>query len=320
MKWSLSDHRGCPPFRTPCEEWTASSSSYSEAAESYLGILARNTTEATYLSHQTALSKFISWYQNTRHDRSESIRELGVRFADHLVSKDKLSIDTVCGYFHSISNFLAYIHQANPGLLKRDIAIALKDNSSPKLDAIGSRLFGPLETNFATIASVHALLAYLQHRRYGTREHAFVELLVDTRARPLQVQHLDLAQVDFDGRTATVGIDKSHLVSRIGLLTKYTVSLSQRTTDVLSVYLEHERKSIPDTNAEPVFTTRHGRVSDSTLHRSIRRASESALRYASYQREGGECEEGGESTEAAIQTVTLRDVWQYAVSSVSDNQ
>lgn len=300
------------------------SGTLADAATAYLCTLSNSVPDSTYQSHQTTVTKFVRWCRDKAIDREELQEAHVVEFIEFLVFEEDLSIDTAAGHTSSLSNFLSFLYQQDPEIVKIRIASRLQQSPVSDLEAVGKQTANIIDADRvsteASLQAVEALLAYLRNRRFGTRTHAYVELLRDTRSRPEQVRRLNLSDLSLDEKTVAIGIADTHVVRTAGLVTERSVELSAPTIDALETYINYERKEGTEGTCRPVFTTVHGRASPSTLRRSIKRASTTVAGDSAFQSEPtDDLNEGAESSEQ-LPPVVPTDIWRHAITTIPDHQ
>lgn len=265
-------------FRTfssgPCCSGTLQNS-----VQTYLQALSQANPDSTVLSHQTHLSDFLEWYRDQTIEAPTDSEELIGRFARDILVQSDIAISTARGYLCSLVNLFAYHTQRDPELLKLHLASLLYDDPDPTIRTFGEQLSPDSDgENLQSLRSdVHRLRTFLRRRRFGSRTHAYVELLSDTKSRPAQVRALDLTDLNLEAGHVRVGIPDTYAVSAVGLVTQRVADLSESTVEALRTYVEYERTEPGDSANQPVFTTSRSRASQSTLRRSVKTASETAI-------------------------------------------
>lgn len=269
------------------------SNSIETAVETYLRRFARVAPESTYVSHQTTLRKFARWLQNQGVSCQPNERSVAA-FAVTMLPD--YSPTTIRGDLDTIANFLGYYLQTDPGLVKIRVAFYLEheevdESHEGKLLELVS-LLRPARVDHE---SVETVVSAIDQRKYGNRIHAFVSLLLDTKGHPTLIRQLDLQDLDLEAGTVEVKVSKSHAICKAGLMNRRVASLTYPTRNVLDTYLEYERNEISG-NSLPLFTTAHGRVSESTLRHTLKKV----------------CDEM--ASEELNQPILPLDIWRYAVS------
>ena len=287
--------------------------------EIYLRTLSENAPDSTFLSHQTVLREFGEWSSANEIDEGTLQEKNLTRFVEYLLRGCNLNITTVCGNIYSLSNFIGYLYQEDPEVVRYSIASHLQQSSSSDLRTVGKRVTSAFKTDEGIDekgpAVVEVLLSYLRHRKFGTRLHAFVELIQATKSRPNQVRQLNLSNIDIERESVTIKVPERHIVSSTGLFTDRVVELSRPTTDAVETYINYERKEVTEKDCGPVFTTAHGRASGSTLRRSTKQASETAMRQPPF---WNGCKRNRSRVQESMrphQTVTPEKIWKHAITT-----
>lgn len=285
----------------------ATSESLEEATETYLDALSTNAPDSTLYGHQTVLNIFVPWCRDEDLEKADLQMSHVAQFADYLYTEAGHSTATISGHLSSLSNFLGYLYQSDPDLLKHRIATALYEYPSRRFTEVRSELTTDYEPR--TSDSVDALLAHLRTREFGSRTHVFAELVWETKSRPNQIRLIDISALDLDEGVVSVGIPETHIVSDVGLATHRTADLSSSTVEAIETYLNYERKEVTQDDCRPLLTTSNGRVSPSTLRRSIRRENDSASNYTTSQDE-----------QEMLQThpIAPADIRDCAISTITD--
>lgn len=284
--------------------------------EAYFQTLSQHAPRATVNSHKSSISPFVSFCQTHRIsldiiDITHVKAFLTSKLASH-------SIQTVKGHIDSLANFLAYVWKTDPAIVKAQIYHS-PDRTSTDGETTWTDIQAAtpscLDTNYSQITAVARLIDYLRHRRYGSRTHAYVELLTATAGQPSVVQQVDVDNLDLEDSTVTIRIPRSHAVSAYELLQERTVSLPSQAIDVLEVYLNHERDAAEEHDSGPLFTTPSGRVDPSTIRRAIKKVSQDSQTTPVVENETGDRATNESSDDEPDQTVTPIDIWQYSLTN-----
>jgi integrase len=271
----------------------------------YLRDLANLTSAATFRSHQTVVLKFASWYQNDDQDTHGLNAETIATFLIDMTEETDISTSTVRGYLDVLSNLVAYHQSDDPDVVRaRILNKGRLSQNGPNFDRSAYNL------DDETQEAVETLLSTLRSRKFGLRLHAFAETIIASRGPPKQVRLLNLGDIDTDESEAKIGLSDKSVVGEAGLVTNRSVDLSHEAVEALRSYLNYERLS-PNGGEDPLFTTKRGRVASSTLRRSIKAASETALTQSCSDFGGNELLT---ETERNPQHVTLIDIWHYALT------
>lgn len=287
--------------------------------EAYFQSLAQHAPQTTVNSHKSSIPPFVSFCQRRR----ISIDALDIAHVQAFLTPQLTShsIQTVKGYIDSLANFLAYVWKRDPAIVKAHIyhssgGSSAGDEAWTNIPASASAC---LETTDRQFALVEMLIEYLRLRRYGSRKHAFVELLTATASRPSVIRHVNLGDLDQEDSTVLVSIPQTHAVSACGLLQDRSASLPSRTVDALQAYLDHEYVATEDHNHKPLFTTASGRVAPSTIRRSIKQASKESLTTPIVQHDTDDRIANEPRDDEPAQTVTPSDIWRYSLTQCIDH-
>ncbi|SIS22197.1 Site-specific recombinase XerD [Natronorubrum thiooxidans] len=310
--------RGACPQGVALE--TVLSQELDSTIQSYLCTLSNEVPDSTYLSHKTTLQTFCEWCITNSVRFDGPIEEDVCQFIQHLLWDSDLAIATVRSHICSLGNYLAYAFQQNPELVMHHLASPLVGASNPDLETLGKQIIGNRVSETSSVTSsdvIESLISDLRQRQFGTRTHAYLELLLDTKSRPEQIRQLNLKDLALKRGQVRVGIPDTHVVNTVGLVTERSVALTKKTVDAVETYVEYERDDVIKTEAEPLFTTLNGRASRSTLRRSIKRASQEAVSNSSLtQQPSGASLTEHDVSEIQPQPITPNDVWQYATSKI----
>lgn len=288
------------------------------SASVYLRTLSESSPDTTFRSQKTHLTRFLDWHYRHATDPSCITDDSIVRFVRERLAESALAVPTSRSYLCSLVNFIACRQQRDPELLKLHLASTLCEHSASKLEALGQEFAGELtaEKRQTLQVDIRWLCTVLRRRQYGTRAHAYVKMLLDTRSRPAQVRHVDISDFDLEDEQVRVEVPDTHVVSAVGLVTERVTDLSGTTTDALRSYIEHERIDPETDGDQPLFTTSRGRASQSTMRRSLRTAS--AVDSSTLPEPNRTAIDTGWSdpSENKSRVVTSNDVAQYARSRI----
>jgi site-specific recombinase XerD len=297
-------HRGTP----------AQARSLEGAVDRFCSELTDSVSDPTVSSYRTTLSSFIEWYSENSEPRSLPTADHAYLFIRHAVIQLEKSIDTASGYASSLSNFLAYIRSRSPRATKIEVVANLITSDSPRLQALAQNLSTIVarstSTKTALSRAVNCLLMYLRQCLFGSRVHVYSELLIESKSCVEQLVQIDCADINLQQGTVTVDVSQDYVVGSAGLVSKYTASISELTCEALKMYLEHEREPVSGNN-EPLFTSRNGRMSVSTLRRSIGDASRTASQFPVEQLDG--CTPSHNPSRLSMPVpLSPNDLYQYA--------
>lgn len=265
------------------------SKSLEDAVDRFCSELTDSVSDSTVYSYRATLSSFIEWYSENSEPRPLPTADHACLFIRKAVIQSEKSIDTASGYASSLSNFIAYIRSRSPRATKIEVVANLITSDSLRLQALAQNLSTIVarstSTKTALSRAVNCLLMYLRQCRFGSRVHVYSELLIESKSCVEQLAQIDCADINLQQGTITVDVSQDYVVSSAELVSQYTASISELTCEALKTYLEHERESVTG-NTEPLFTSQNGRVSVSTLRRSIGEASRTASQFPLEQLDG----------------------------------
>ncbi|WP_152421936.1 site-specific integrase [Natrialba chahannaoensis] len=287
--------------------------SLDSATESYLSELSSSVPDSTFWSHQTAIIKLGEWFPESNFSEVWLEDHHLCRFIEYLIESSTQDITTICGYINSLINFRSYVHQEDPTILKARLLSRMKSSDVIEYSEINEHVLGiSTRADSQNLSDqISSLVTYLRERQFGTRVHAYVELILDTCSQPGCVRYLDLEDVNSDNVTVVISIPETHLVSRAGLVTQRVANISPETSEALEEFIAYERKEPTESSDSPLLTTSHGRASESTLRREMKQASESAEEYP-----------GVTSPLTRHQTscVVPSEIWQYSILQLLEEQ
>lgn len=287
--------------------------SFDAAVDVYLSKLRSDIPSSTFRSHATAISNYQKWRSNLKHHQVSLDCQSLCEFIEHLSTKSKCRIDTICGYVCSLVNLQAYFTHRDPQVLKSLLLIRIRESDHLEYEQFRSRIskISRDSQEYAELNPFHVLFSYLRRFQFGTRTHAFVELILETNSLPSSVHLLNLEDVDLEEGTVTVKLPNTYLVTNIGLVTEKDVNLSPEALESIKEYLAYERTKSTDSGDRPLFTTSHGRASQSTLQRSVKQATKSAVNHPIV---------GLNSSPDEGYQLSPNDIWQYSISQLVEGQ
>jgi site-specific recombinase XerD len=284
----------------------------SHLVDSYLEELAAHAPRETFHSHRTVVKAFEDWCCERETVVKQLDEAIAVQYLSDLITSGKLSRDTVIGYVASLANFLAYARQGNPRLIQKRIVTKFNESITATNES-HQELELPVQLKKAKMNSCESLLSYLRKCQFGSRTHAFVELIYDTKSQPGPLLDADIQDIDVANCTLQLSIPETYVVSKTGIVTEWTANFSSDTAVVVEEYLEYERTDVTGVMEEPLFTTTHGRIDESTIRRNIRQASRVANK-CDTTNVSSECPSNSRmSTSTTNRSLTPRDVWECAI-------
>lgn len=118
---------------------------------------------------------------------------------------------------------------------------------------------------------VESLVSYLREYRYGSREHVLVEIILDCASHMNCICKINLDHVDASSQRLEIPASSKVVIDR-----PVEYRISSELSNALDHYIEHERPSTGSAEPEPLITTIRGRISKSTVARSISKACDEA--------------------------------------------
>lgn len=282
-------------------------------ADEYLRELAKCAPSTTYESHKQSIRSFCSWYDSK--DISQQDLQKSVILYLETEVRNSHCTSTVSGRVCTLANLLAYSRKTDPELEKIRLLRELQLRSQVVVSQLMSKLISQAQTSCSpagsTEAEIEAIISHLRQSHYGTRIHAFVETVLSTKGRPGTVRAVDISDVDLEKRTAEIEISNTHVVGSLDLVQSRVVSLDESSVSALREYIKNNMYS---KSSDPLFATPQGRVSQSTLRRSLSQVSENASKIQDF---NGQSTESGNSPKtspkSSFPTVYPSDIWWYAV-------
>lgn len=241
--------------------------------DEFLSELAETTTEPTIMSYKATLDAFVGFCDAATDD------ELTIEHAAAFVAaeaEDK-GLTTLQGQIASLSNFIAYCWGGDPTVNRARIYNALNQEDPtgqnyddgvdlPQIDALNDDVRN----------RITAFLALLRTRDYGSRTHVIAELMTATGCRVKSAQQLTIQDYCAATKTIEIPIPERHAVSMVHNGTR-EVTLPDEAAAAVETYIDHERYPCLEDDQYPLFTTPHGCISRSTIHRTIKSKSKSLL-------------------------------------------
>jgi site-specific recombinase XerD len=287
-------------------------------ADTYLDEISQVVPSPTYRSHKYKINDFTEWVQ-TGVLNVETIVASVAKFLTHLLKTTDYSLNTIQGYVYSLSNFAAYLHQDNPILIAaRCLSRIQKQLNYTPISKI-ERLFGSFISNEAPSGiskkTIEGVIRYNRQSQFATRTHAYIETILETKARPRQVHQLDCPAFDDEQGVIELGISERYLVGKFNLVPMREVELSKKGREVLQNYMEHNRKGVSD-SSDALFTTAQGRANPSTLRRSVKRASKKSSTSTHRQTISTSLSTEESTVDKGSNIVLPKDIWWYSITTM----
>jgi integrase len=179
------------------------------------------------------------------------------------------------------------------------------DEGTGKLCEMRSKIAGWKQSECIE-KTVESYVDYLRHSCYGTRSHAYVETILETKGRPGPVLGLDIANLALANEEVRIEIPDIHLVAATGLVNTRTVKVSDHLKQVLKEYIEYHRDSVIGQEL-PLFTTSHGRAAPSTIRRSLNKG---------YGKIPDQIANSESEPTTSMTSLSPENVWKYAMTSI----
>jgi site-specific recombinase XerD len=228
-----------------------------EAADRFIGRREKRNTHNTVRSYRNRLQQFVTWAED---EGIESMSELDGWLLDEYcryIQSTGVAPATAKGKISSVDQLLQYC-----------VSIDVVDEDLPdKLDI--PTLTEDEETSDEMLAAEDArpLLEFFRNstREYGTPQHVLLEVMWHIGGRMSCYRALDLEDWDPEDRVLKF---RSRPPTRLkdGSKHERNVVVSEEVADALEFYIGRERPQKRDENGrKPLFSTRHGRASESTF-------------------------------------------------------
>lgn len=238
-----------------------------EAVEMYLETRRGDTAEATVQKHGYRLKKFLEWCD---HADIEDTTELNGRklhkFRLWRKQDGDLAKVSLRGDLSTIRTFIRFCE--NVDAVEQDLH---KKIELPDLSPEESTRDTVLEPERA-----NKIEGFLEQYRYATREHALFELLWRSGVRLGTARALDLDDFEEDEERLRVRhrAETGTPLKNKERAERY-IALSSNVTAVLADWIDQNRPNVTDDHGrEPLFASRQGRCSKSTLRRTVYRVSQ----------------------------------------------
>ncbi|WP_256288808.1 tyrosine-type recombinase/integrase [Halobellus inordinatus] len=227
-----------------------------EGVERFLEHREPNVAESTFQNNQTTLEQFLAWCHD---EEIENLNELSGRkladFVHHRRQEVKpISLQKELSAIRVALEFWADIDAVEPGLRERVHAPDVPDGAEARDVKVDS-------------AVAESILEYLDRYRFATREHVVLSLWWKTGIRLGAMRGLDVDDLrEEDHAIAVHHRPESGTPLKNGSQGERWVWVGERLFELIEEYVDVHRIDVRDDRGrEPLFTTRQGRVSDSTL-------------------------------------------------------
>lgn len=232
----------------------------STVLELYLVERETDLAERTLRSHRYVIETLVEWCED---NDVQTVADLDGRdLHDYRLDRRKeLSGNTLRSQLGTIRQFIRFaesIEAATRGLAER---IRMPEAERHARD-------GRLQTEVAD-----GVLEHLHRFQYASRDHAVLRMLWITAVRVGTARAFDIE--DFDPEDQLLAVrhrPETGTPLKNGHRAERLLALDDRTTEVLSDYVEHTRVDVTDGHDRaPLFTTDRGRMAASTIRRSVYR-------------------------------------------------
>jgi site-specific recombinase XerD len=187
---------------------------------------------------------FKIWRRDEEHDGDGSLSNKTMRDEMYLLRSFLRFLESIDAAVHRLHTKIE-IPSLEPGEGKRDIEI-----ESDELNAI---------------------LTHLNKFEYGSCEHAVWVLFAATGRRPSGLRSLDCDDLHLDNNNPYVEFHHREGETRLKNAKKSenTVGISDSAAEVLQDYIQTHRVDIEENGREPLLTSTHGRLSDSSIRKYV---------------------------------------------------
>lgn len=230
-----------------------------EAVDRFIAMRQSDSTDRTLRSYKSRLRRFTEWADETGIDWMDDLTPFLVdEFRAHIQAGDRRAV-TSKGILATFRVFLAYCDEI--GIVQDNLDASVQ---VPKLDPqeeTSEEMFKPSDAE-ATLRFFRDSEAY-----FGIDQHAYLEVAWHVGARLGGIRALDLSDYDPAARELEfVHRPTSETPLKNKADTERIVGVSEAVSAVLDTYIARERPTKRDKSGrEPLFSTRQGRASASTL-------------------------------------------------------
>lgn len=232
-----------------------------EGVEMYLESRSEGLSDHTIQNHKYRLQKFLEFCAE---NDITNLNDLSGRDLLRLFNQQKGTVKSVTLKNHLATlrvalDFWASIDAAESGLRESLPAPSVGDGED-------------VSEEFITVEEANDVLAFLEKFRYASRDHAIFLLLWETGMRAGALYALDLGDYDSE-------VPKIRIRNRDGTELKNKnrgerdVSLRPEVAKVLDDYIGTAREETTEDGRHPLFTSRFGRLSKSSIRETIYRVT-----------------------------------------------
>jgi site-specific recombinase XerD len=227
---------------------------------------ATDCTDSTVRNHRYRMNHFLEWCETEGIDNLNSLSGRDIqRYRLWIADDDDLNALTMKNMMSGLRVFIKWAGsvEAVPENLYSKLMIPRVRRSEQSSEEI-------LETERA-----EKIIAYLSRYEYASTHHVLLALLWETGMRVGAANGLDLADVHLDEER----IELAHrpdqgTTLKNGNSGERLVALSSDLTQVLEDYVDAIRYDVTDNyGREPLLTTQHGRMGQTTIRRNINKVT-----------------------------------------------
>ncbi|WP_224333511.1 tyrosine-type recombinase/integrase [Haloprofundus halobius] len=241
-----------------------------EAVDEYLADLKRESSQGTYDNHKSRLGFFVDWCRQEGDDgtrRVTSLHELDGQlvkdFRDWRRAESGWKVTTEETQMKTLRKFLRYCERTE----------WVTENLAKKVPI---PTVNPEDESRDTIIRQHTvdeILSYLEKFEYATLQHCAWLVLGKTGCRISGLRALDFDDYVPDEETGKAVIkfrnrEETRTRLKNGNNSERDVEVDEEVREVIDDFVKHHRPDVTDDyGREPLFATKHGRLSGSTIRK-----------------------------------------------------
>lgn len=243
-----------------------------EAVSWYLNRRRNELADSSLYTHQSSLNHFIQWAEQVGLDNlneldGRTLQEyLHWRVEEAPDSVDRLAPKSAKTQYDITRKFIQYcevIDGVMPGLHKRVLPFRVK-----KADEVRDEM---LEMD-----RIKEILSYLETYHYASRDHVIWVILAETGVRIGALRSLDIKDFDPDNRVLRFRYrpETGTSLKNDRKSERLVALIRDGSVEAIQAYIDAQRVEITDDyDRQPLITTRRGRISSSTVRKSVYRWS-----------------------------------------------
>lgn len=275
--------------------------------EAYLDALAGHVPRSTVISHKSTLNGFVDYCQPQLITAIAFTPEQAAEYI--IVRRADKSEATINGEIDTLANYFAYVHQTSPSIAEAKIRSALANQASTEASRVSAVADADARLEATTSRAVDALVMYLRNSDFGSRRHALVELILATAVGPTLVPAINRGDFRVDDGKVELPIPSTSVVGRLPDC-RHIVHLPPEAVSAIETFCEYDRIE----GHEALFTTDNGRISPSTIRRTVKNGFESAMQAAAV--ESGRPLTTSGTVPSTAESVSPETIRQYALEQV----